>query len=63
MLRTRAGQVRHVYYSQHHTDRDLTPDMLASKEARRALAKHMVVVNQNITRRAHWGCVQIWSAC
>ena len=48
MLRMRAGQMRHVYYRQQPKDRDLTSEMLANKEARRALVKRMVVVTQDI---------------
>ena len=48
MLRVKAAQMRTVFYRQNPGDKDLTPEMLSTKEARQALVKKMVTVTQGI---------------
>ena len=48
MLRMRAGRKPSIFYRRNPGDRDLTPDMLASPEARKALVSRMMVVTSDL---------------
>jgi hypothetical protein len=47
-LRRRAGQMRCVYYRQHPGDKELTPGMLSTKEAKKALVARLLTVTQDL---------------